>query len=141
MILITCACLGSQASMRAKEVWSCVTLFIAYSFSCSSFHCILCKNSQFVIKRISHSNPTYGNHFTHYTQACCVITAKLLKTTIHHTNIMWSTAISFCQYIQYQLYFAGFMFSNLYIAIHVTTALWVYFKISLKRGQTYSSKL
>ena len=53
----TCMCLGQQASTRAKGVWSCVTLFIAYSFSCDSFDCVLCKNSQFAIKRILHSKP------------------------------------------------------------------------------------
>ena len=55
VILITGACLGLQTSTRAKGLWSHVTLLIVYSFSCDSFHCVLCKNSQFAIKRISHS--------------------------------------------------------------------------------------
>ena len=32
-------------------------LFIAYSFSCDSFDCVLYKNLQFAIKQISHSKP------------------------------------------------------------------------------------
>ena len=40
---------------RKRVVVTYVTLLIVYSFSCDSFHCVLCKNSQFAIKRISHS--------------------------------------------------------------------------------------
>ena len=41
----------------AKGMSSRVILFIAYSFSCDSFHYILNKSLQFTIKRISHSKP------------------------------------------------------------------------------------
>ena len=58
------AYLGSQASMRMKGVWSRVTLFIAYIFSCDSFDCVLCKNSQFAIKKSRIQNPTYGIMYT-----------------------------------------------------------------------------
>ena len=40
------SCTGDMdnASTCARGVWSRVTLFIAYSFSCDSFDCVLCIN-------------------------------------------------------------------------------------------------
>ena len=52
------ACMFGIASKHArKRGVVTITLFIAYSFSCDSFDCVLCENSQFAIKRISHSKP------------------------------------------------------------------------------------
>ena len=60
------ACMLAIASTYpwAKGVWWwwCILLFIAYSFSCNSFDCVIDKNSQFAIKRISHSKPTCAGH-------------------------------------------------------------------------------
>ena len=79
VILITRACLGSQASTCAKWVWSRVTLFIAYSFSCNCFDCILCK------KIHNQNNFAFKTQPTVY--RLVTILAMYLSLTIYLTQV------------------------------------------------------